>query len=243
MTVETVNGISDLNATYPAGGDPKSEGDNHVRNIKTALKTDLPNITGPVTATQAELNIMDGVTATTAEINILDGVTAATAELNYADGPNTANKFCLLDGSADVPLAQIPNTLTGKDADTVDTYEATSLVTYVKRVSVSDLTAGSETQLLNQTMSGVYSSIIKVGSSSASHSIWWTSNTYRYGTTEDFFSSGRHPEANGGGVTLTAPAVQSTAGRVNIRVKNEGVSTTSGQYIYIVYTLNYNDAT
>jgi hypothetical protein len=39
-----------------------------------------------VTATAAELNIMDGVTATTAELNILDGVTATTAELNFVDG-------------------------------------------------------------------------------------------------------------------------------------------------------------
>jgi hypothetical protein len=39
-----------------------------------------------VTATTAELNIMDGVTATTAEINILSGVTATAAELNLVDG-------------------------------------------------------------------------------------------------------------------------------------------------------------
>ena len=39
-----------------------------------------------VTASAAELNILDGVTATTAELNIMDGVTATTAELNYVDG-------------------------------------------------------------------------------------------------------------------------------------------------------------
>lgn len=43
-----------------------------------------------VTATGAELNILDGVTATTAELNILDGVTATTAELNYVDGVTSA---------------------------------------------------------------------------------------------------------------------------------------------------------
>ena len=37
-----------------------------------------------VTATAAELNILDGVTATTAELNILDGVTATTAELKFS---------------------------------------------------------------------------------------------------------------------------------------------------------------
>ena len=43
-----------------------------------------------VTATGAELNILDGVTATAAELNLLDGVTATTAELNYVDGVTSA---------------------------------------------------------------------------------------------------------------------------------------------------------
>ena len=43
-----------------------------------------------VTATPAELNILDGVTATTAELNLMDGVTATTAELNYVDGVTSA---------------------------------------------------------------------------------------------------------------------------------------------------------
>lgn len=52
-----------------------------------------------VTATAAELNIMDGVTATAAEINKLDGLTATTAELNYIDGV-TSNIQTQLDGKA-----------------------------------------------------------------------------------------------------------------------------------------------
>jgi len=44
-----------------------------------------------VTATAAELNIMDGVTATASELNILDGVTSTAAELNILDGV-TADK-------------------------------------------------------------------------------------------------------------------------------------------------------
>lgn len=39
-----------------------------------------------VTATAAELNVLDGVTASTAELNLLDGATVSTAELNYIDG-------------------------------------------------------------------------------------------------------------------------------------------------------------
>lgn len=54
-----------------------------------------------VTATAAELNILDGVTATAAELNILDGVTATTAELNILDGVTaTFGEINLLDGSS-----------------------------------------------------------------------------------------------------------------------------------------------
>ena len=48
------------------------------------------NILDGVTSTTAELNILDGVTSTAAELNILDGVTATTAELNYVDGVTSA---------------------------------------------------------------------------------------------------------------------------------------------------------
>ena len=51
----------------------------------TASTAEL-NIMDGVTATTAELNIMDGVTATASELNIMDGVTATTTELNYVDG-------------------------------------------------------------------------------------------------------------------------------------------------------------
>jgi hypothetical protein len=51
----------------------------------TATAAEL-NILDGVTATSAELNILDGVTADATELNILDGVTATTAELNYVDG-------------------------------------------------------------------------------------------------------------------------------------------------------------
>lgn len=63
MTVESVTYISDLNATYPASGDVKSEGDNHIRNLKTGIKTTFPNVSGAVTPTHTELNYVDGVTS------------------------------------------------------------------------------------------------------------------------------------------------------------------------------------
>ena len=53
-----------------------------------------------ISATAAELNIMDGVTATTAELNLMDGVTSTTAELNILDGVTaTAAELNILDAS------------------------------------------------------------------------------------------------------------------------------------------------
>ena len=48
--------------------------------------SDIPNLTlakiTDVTATAAEVNVLDGITADTAELNILDGVTVTTAQIN-----------------------------------------------------------------------------------------------------------------------------------------------------------------
>jgi hypothetical protein len=64
----------------------------------TATAAEL-NILDGVTATASELNILDGVTSTTAELNILDGVTSTAAELNILDGvTSTAAELNILDG-------------------------------------------------------------------------------------------------------------------------------------------------
>ncbi|WBS00223.1 hypothetical protein OU994_18045 [Pseudoduganella sp. SL102] len=99
MPVESGSFIDDLNPAYPTAGDPKNEGDDHLRLLKALLKATFPNIDGAIAATDeelsklsgllastAELNILDGVTANAAELNILDGATLTTAELNHVDG-------------------------------------------------------------------------------------------------------------------------------------------------------------
>jgi hypothetical protein len=52
----------------------------------TITTTDVTLGGTAVTATGAELNILDGATLSTAELNILDGATLSTAELNTLDG-------------------------------------------------------------------------------------------------------------------------------------------------------------
>jgi len=57
------------------------------------------NVLDGITSTVAELNIMDGVTSTAAELNVLDGITSTVAELNILDGvSSTAAEINILDG-------------------------------------------------------------------------------------------------------------------------------------------------
>ena len=66
MALEDLTGtkyIDDLVSTNPAAGDDVSEGDDHIRGIKNVLKTTFPSIDGAITATDTELNYVDGVTS------------------------------------------------------------------------------------------------------------------------------------------------------------------------------------
>lgn len=82
MTIESATWIDDLDTTYPAGVDFISEGDNHLRLLKTVLQNQFTGL---------------GAVA----------VSATATELNYADSPNAANKFLKLDGSGRVASAQM----------------------------------------------------------------------------------------------------------------------------------------
>ena len=100
-----------------------------------------------VTATAAELNIMDGVTASTGEINKLDGVTATTAEINTVAGVTagtvSASKALVVDSNKDI--ASLRNvTLTG--TLTFDSVGITAVTTSDETFADNDtslLTAGA----------------------------------------------------------------------------------------------------
>ena len=63
MSLESFNYIDSLNTANPTTTDNVSEGDDHIRGIKTTLKNTFPNINAAVTATDEELNYVDGVTS------------------------------------------------------------------------------------------------------------------------------------------------------------------------------------
>ena len=86
MALESGTYIDSLNASNPASTDALSQADDHLRLIKSTVKSTFPNVTGAVSATHTELNLIDGLTASTSELNTLDGITSSTSELNILDG-------------------------------------------------------------------------------------------------------------------------------------------------------------
>lgn len=63
MSLETATYISDLNASNPTATDLKSQGDDHIRLLKSAVKATFPNVSAAVTPTHLELNYVAGVTS------------------------------------------------------------------------------------------------------------------------------------------------------------------------------------
>lgn len=56
MALEIADFINQLVTTNPTGGDPKGQGDDHLRLLKRVLKTQFPNLDAAVTVTPAQIN-------------------------------------------------------------------------------------------------------------------------------------------------------------------------------------------
>ena len=108
----------------------------------TATAAEL-NIMDGVTATTAELNIMDGVTATTAELNIMDGVTATTAEINLMDGGTSATSTTL--AAADRLIVNDNGTMKQVALSDFETFFESALDTTSNITTVGALDSGSIT--------------------------------------------------------------------------------------------------
>ena len=77
MALETVVNIADLNATNPTSSDPKSQGDDHIRNLKTALLNDFAGFTGAVMVTGVDGGAVNAYTLTPANAVIAYGTKMA----------------------------------------------------------------------------------------------------------------------------------------------------------------------
>ena len=76
MGLEQANYIPELNPANPTGADPKSEGDNHLRLTKGAIKGSFPNFVGNTTTPKAVSKTEDEINDC-AEKSIAETVTGA----------------------------------------------------------------------------------------------------------------------------------------------------------------------
>lgn len=122
-----VNNIADLNPAYPQADDPISQGDNHVRNIKKALKDTFPNIDGTVLPSDEELNQLVGKDFS-GDISSLEGrVSKNEADIaNNADGiQSNAGAITVVEGRVTKNELDIQNlnTVVGNHALRIDANE------------------------------------------------------------------------------------------------------------------------
>lgn len=86
MALETVVHISDLVPANPASNDLKSQGDDHIRNIKTALANDFAGFTGAVSVTGTDGGVVNAYTLTPASPLVAYGT-----KMGVVFAPNASN--------------------------------------------------------------------------------------------------------------------------------------------------------
>lgn len=128
MALENADFINQLNQDNPDGLDPKSQGDDHLRVIKKAIKKTFPNITGQVDATQLQLNALlaPGVILTRGFVGMWYGDRATPpAGWLICDGtagtPNLIDKFPFGAGGTGIGLGAVGGTKEHSHGVTVTT--------------------------------------------------------------------------------------------------------------------------
>ena len=156
--------VPDLSATYLSlSGTQTASG--------TYTFSGTANLTGTfqigsttVTASAAELNILDGVTANKDELNVLDGITSSTAELNILDGvTSTASELNLVDGSVANTVVNSKAVIYGAAGEV-----AAGSITTTGNVTVGgDLTVNGTVTTINSTTITVDDKNLELGSTAS----------------------------------------------------------------------------
>ena len=181
MALESTTYIDGLVITNPTGTDPRSQGDDHIRLVKSTLRSTFPNVAGAMTATHTELNLIDGYTGTTAELNYNDIPTLGTVESSKsvtADAVGTTKKLKTQEQT------EIVNAV-----GTVST--ATAINFALGNVVTAVLASGGSFTISNAPTSGIYGKfklILTNGGTVADP--WHASVKFAGGTTPTLTTSG-----------------------------------------------------
>lgn len=148
--------IEDFDPAAPDGQTDKVDIlDNHIRMMKYVLNKQLGSLG------QVDLTV-DGN-----EINALAGVLTS-GGIQFRDEKAQAGGYASLDGSGDVPLAQIPNTLTGKTATTAGTCTGNS-ATATAWATARTLTLSGDCSGTSSSIDGTSNIILSVTVANDSH--------------------------------------------------------------------------
>ena len=152
MGLESATYISELVATNPLATDAISQGDDHIRLIKSVLQAQFSGLSGTtaVTADGAEMNLLDGCTATTAELNYLDITTLGTSESSKVVTADSNGDVTIADGAYDFDVASHDGTNGLKLAGTLVTATAAE----VNYLDITTLGTSANSKALTQNASG-----------------------------------------------------------------------------------------
>ena len=181
MALESTTYIDGLVTTNPTGTDPRSQGDDHIRLVKSTIRSTFPNVSGAMTATHTELNLIDGYTGTTAELNYNDIPTLGTVE---------ASKTVTADA-----VGTTTNLKTKKQTEIVNAVGTVSSATAINfalgNVVTAVLASGGSFTISNAPTSGIYGKfkfILTNGGTVADP--WHSSVKFAGGTTPTLTTSG-----------------------------------------------------
>ena len=181
MALESTTYIDGLVTTNPTGTDPRSQGDDHIRLVKSTIRSTFPNVSGAMTATHTELNLIDGYTGTTAELNYNDVPTLGTVE---------ASKTVTADA-----VGTTTNLKTKKQTEIVNAIGTVSTATAINfalgNVVTAVLAVGGSFTISNAPTSGIYGKfkfILTNGGTVADP--WHSSVKFAGGTTPTLTTSG-----------------------------------------------------
>ena len=181
MALESTTYIDGLVITNPTGTDPRSQGDDHLRLLKSTIRSTFPNVSGAMTATHTELNLIDGYTGTTAELNYNDVPTLGTVE---ASKTVTADAVGITKKLKTQEQTEIVNAVGTVSSSTAINFALGNVVTAV-------LASGGAFTISNAPTSGIYGKfklILTNGGTVADP--WHSSVKFAGGTTPTLTTSG-----------------------------------------------------
>lgn len=222
MSVETASHISQLNTSWPQAVDLISEGDDHIRLIKTVLKTQFPNFgTNAINATATEVNYLVGVTSGiqaqfTAKANTASPTFTGTVVLpsTTSIGSVTDAEIGRLSGVTSPIQTQIDSkgAIAGQTWTGPHNYTGATITVPTATAGDSSTKAASTAFVagvaFNTALPGQAGNTGKFTKTDGTNASWdWPELELNYISTSTTAVAGKHNVITAGGITVTIPTL------------------------------------